>query len=90
MILSYYIDFPIKTVGVTGFTWLTSPVCTELEMSVTDWLGRMVGLPDEFLFSKDKQGGGGGVIHGSASEANAFAVICARERIIRSALKVLT
>ena len=30
-----------------------SPACTELETITLDWLGRMIGLPDQFLpFSK--------------------------------------
>ena len=27
----------------------SSPVCTELEMNVMDWLAKMLGLPDHFL-----------------------------------------
>ena len=71
--------------GCSGFTWASSPACTELEMAVTDWLGKMVGLPKEFLFEGgggDGRRGGGGVIHGTASEASAFAVTCARERLM--------
>ena len=39
---------------------ITSPACTELEMVVMDWLGKMLGLPEEFLSSG--KGPGGGVI----------------------------
>jgi hypothetical protein len=38
----------------------SSPACTELEMIVMNWLGKMVGLPEEFLHRKG--GSGGGVI----------------------------
>ena len=27
-----------------------SPACTELEMVMMDWLGKMLSLPQEFLF----------------------------------------
>lgn len=39
---------------------ITSPACTELEMVVMDWLGKMLGLPEAFLSSG--KGPGGGVI----------------------------
>ena len=82
---------PIVLSGCSGFTWLTGPACTELEMAVTDWLGKMVGLPKEFLFDWEERegakaggsGGGGGIIHGTAAEANAFAVVCARDKLIK-------
>ena len=36
-----------------------SPACTELETIVLDWLGRMIGLPDQFLsFTENSVGGG--------------------------------
>jgi hypothetical protein len=38
----------------------TSPACTELEVITTDWLGKMLALPEEFLHSGP--GNGGGVI----------------------------
>ena len=47
--------------GCNGFSWAASPVYTELEMVMLDWLGRMIGLPDDFLpFAEG--GNGGGVI----------------------------
>ena len=39
----------------------SSPVCTELEMLVMDWLAQMISLPKDFLHS-NKQTPGGGVI----------------------------
>ena len=30
----------------------SSPACTELETIVMDWLGKMIGLPEEFLHTK--------------------------------------
>ncbi|KAL4196007.1 hypothetical protein AMTRI_Chr04g181190 [Amborella trichopoda] len=64
--------------NVVGFSWITSPAATELEFVVTDWLGRMLSLPKSFLFS----GTGGGVIHGSASEAVLCALVTARNKAL--------
>ncbi|ERN11238.1 hypothetical protein AMTR_s00024p00230050 [Amborella trichopoda] len=60
--------------NVVGFSWIASPAVTELESVVTDWLGKLLSLPESFLFS----GTGGGVIHGSASEAMLCALVTAR------------
>ncbi|KAJ1524454.1 hypothetical protein ONE63_010951 [Megalurothrips usitatus] len=67
--------------GVIGFSWITSPACTELEMIVMDWLGKLLGLPEEFLHCS--AGRGGGVIQGSASEATLVAMLAARDRTVR-------
>lgn len=40
-------------VNIVGFSWITSPAATELEMIVMDWLAKMLKLPDDFL-SKGK------------------------------------
>ncbi|XXG74702.1 hypothetical protein AAC387_Pa07g3356 [Persea americana] len=45
--------------NVVGFNWMSSPAATELETIVMDWLGKMLKLPNSFLFS----GNGGGVLH---------------------------
>lgn len=37
---------------------MANPVSTELEVLVLDWLGKMLGLPHEFLASSDGPGGG--------------------------------
>lgn len=44
--------------NVVGFSWIASPAATELENIVMDWLGKLINLPQTYLFS----GGGGGVI----------------------------
>ncbi|KAK3919004.1 Aromatic-L-amino-acid decarboxylase [Frankliniella fusca] len=67
--------------GVIGFSWITSPACTELEVIVMDWLGKLLGLPEEFLHSGP--GSGGGVIQGSASEATLVGMLAARDRMVR-------
>ena len=37
----------------------SSPACTELETITMDWLGKMVGLPTDFLHSNEQTLGGG-------------------------------
>lgn len=34
--------------NIVGFSWITSPAATELEMVVLDWLAKILNLPDEF------------------------------------------
>lgn len=47
-------------IGCIGFSWLASPACTELEVITMNWLGKLIGLPKEFL--NCSEGPGGGVI----------------------------
>ena len=47
-----------------------------------DWLGKMIGLPEDFLHMKPDSSGGG-VIQGTASEASLVALLSARARAIR-------
>lgn len=50
-------------------------------MVMMDWLGKMIGLPDQFLFSgKSENGKGGGVIQGTASEATLVTLLAARNK----------
>ena len=63
--------------GVQGMSWVTSPACTELEVRVLDWLAKIIGLPASF---RSDSTGGGGVIHGTASEAVLAVMVAARER----------
>lgn len=65
-----------------GFTWASSPACTELEVIVMDWLGAAIRLPACFL-NKPSNGRGGGVIQTTASEATFVALLCARTQAIR-------
>lgn len=37
------------SLSVVGFSWITSPAATELEIIVMDWLAKMLQLPSEFL-----------------------------------------
>ncbi|XP_015671655.1 aromatic-L-amino-acid decarboxylase isoform X5 [Protobothrops mucrosquamatus] len=45
-------------IGCIGFSWASSPACTELETVMLDWLGKMINLPPQFLAGKDGEGGG--------------------------------
>jgi tyrosine decarboxylase len=63
-------------INVVPFTWAASPAATELEMVVTDWLGKAMHLPESLLFS----GGGGGTLLGTSCEAILCALVAARER----------
>lgn len=63
-------EMVIAGLGVQGMSWQTSPVATELEDVVMDWLRQMLGLPPDFT----------GVIHDTASTATLVAILCARER----------
>ncbi|KAJ4728347.1 Tyrosine decarboxylase [Melia azedarach] len=62
--------------NVSGFSWITSPAATELEMIVLDWLGK---LPKDFLST----GLGGGVIQGTASEAVLVVLFAARDKVLK-------
>ncbi|XP_037068444.1 histidine decarboxylase-like [Pollicipes pollicipes] len=74
-------DMLANAMGCLGFTWASSPACTELEMIVMDWLGQMIGLPDEFLHSS-KDSHGGGVIQTTASEATFVCLLAGRTEAI--------
>ncbi|XP_013401543.1 histidine decarboxylase-like [Lingula anatina] len=75
-------DMLADAIGCLGFTWASSPACTELETIVMDWLGKMIGLPAEFLHS-NQQTKGGGVIQTTASDATFVALLAARSMVIK-------
>lgn len=66
------------------FNWVCSPAVTELETVVLDWLAQALGLPSCFLSGGETHGGG--VIHGSASEAILTVMVAARDRYLARAL----
>lgn len=70
--------------GVLGFNWLASPACTELEVAMMNWMGKLLDLPDEFL--NCSEGPGGGVIQGSASETTLICLLATKERYVRKYL----
>lgn len=68
-------------IGCVGFSWMSSPACTELEVAMMNWLGKLIGLPEQFLNCSN--GPGGGIIQGSASEATFIALLTAKEKTVR-------
>lgn len=74
-------DMLCGAIACIGFTWISSPACTELEVVMLDWLGKMLDLPKEFLACSG--GKGGGVIQGTASEATLVALLGAKAKKIR-------
>ncbi|XP_032672244.1 histidine decarboxylase [Odontomachus brunneus] len=75
-------DMLADAINCLGFTWASSPACTELETIVMNWLGKMIGLPEDFLH-RPGGSGGGGVIQTTASEATLVCLLAARTRAIR-------
>eukprot|EP00095_Tigriopus_kingsejongensis_P010576 snap_masked-scaffold1137_size60140-processed-gene-0.11 protein:Tk10576 transcript:snap_masked-scaffold1137_size60140-processed-gene-0.11-mRNA-1 annotation:"aromatic-l-amino-acid decarboxylase" len=73
-------DILSDAIGCIGFSWIASPACTELEMVMMNWLGKMLDLPEQFLFRPGAKGGG--VIQGTASEATLVALLSARSQAI--------
>ncbi len=69
--------------GVQGMSWVTSPACTEVETLMLDWMQELLGLPERF---RSTSATGGGVIHGSASEATLASILAARWRITGGAV----
>ncbi len=69
--------------GVQGMSWATSPACTEVETLMMDWMIDLLGLPETFRSTSEH---GGGVIHGSASEATLASILAARWRISGGAI----
>ncbi|XP_057325685.1 aromatic-L-amino-acid decarboxylase [Microplitis mediator] len=74
-------DMLSGAIACIGFSWIASPACTELEVVMLDWLGKMLELPKEFLACSG--GKGGGVIQGTASEATLVALLGAKAKKIR-------
>ncbi|KAI0970327.1 pyridoxal phosphate-dependent transferase [Xylaria arbuscula] len=71
-----------------AFNWVCSPVVTELETIVLDWLARAFALPPCYLSTGPTHGGG--VIHGTASEAIATVMVAARDKYLREATAHIT
>lgn len=74
-------DMLADAINCIGFTWASSPACTELEIIVLNWLGKMIGLPDSFL-NLNANSRGGGVIQTTASEATLVSLLAGRTRAI--------
>ncbi|XP_060529679.1 tyrosine decarboxylase [Cylas formicarius] len=75
-------DMLSDAIGCIGFSWAASPACTELETIVLDWLGKAIGLPDQFL-ALSEGSRGGGVIQTSASECVLVSMLAARAQALK-------
>ncbi|XP_052760569.1 aromatic-L-amino-acid decarboxylase-like [Mya arenaria] len=73
-------DMLSNAIGCVGFSWAASPACTELEILVLDWIGKLINLPSVFLH---EGGQGGGVIQGSASECVLVTLLASRHAAIQ-------
>ncbi|KAJ8726397.1 hypothetical protein PYW07_001095 [Mythimna separata] len=71
--------------SVIGFSWLSSPACTELEVLTMNWLGKLLGIPEDFLHCSS--GPGGGIIQGSASEATLVGLLAAKDKTVRRLIR---
>ncbi|CAK7205169.1 hypothetical protein SEUCBS139899_007934 [Sporothrix eucalyptigena] len=72
------------TFAAAAFNWICSPAVTELETVVLDWLAQLLGLPEEYLSTGPTRGGG--VIHGTASEAVMTMMTAAADKYLRASL----
>ncbi|EXF73945.1 hypothetical protein CFIO01_10369 [Colletotrichum fioriniae PJ7] len=64
------------------FNWICSPAVTELETIVLDWLAQLLNLPPVYLSTAPTRGGG--VLHGTASEAILTVMVAARDKFLRA------
>ena len=64
-----------------GFTWISSPACTELEMITMNWMAKALHLPEKFLHVKGSLGGG--VIQTTASESTLVSMLAAKARALQ-------
>nr|XP_019961318.1 PREDICTED: histidine decarboxylase-like [Paralichthys olivaceus] len=71
-------DMLADAINCLGFTWASSPACTELEMNVLDWLCKALGLPSFFLH-RDPESRGGGILQSTVSESTLVALLAARK-----------
>ncbi|XP_031695271.1 histidine decarboxylase-like [Anarrhichthys ocellatus] len=71
-------DMLADAINCVGFTWASSPACTELEMNVMDWLCKALGLPSFFLHHHPDRRGGG-ILQSTVSESTLVALLAARK-----------
>uniref|UniRef100_A0A4W5MJA6 Histidine decarboxylase n=1 Tax=Hucho hucho TaxID=62062 RepID=A0A4W5MJA6_9TELE len=75
-------DMLADAINNIGFTWASSPACTELEMNVMDWLCKALGLPTFFLHHQ-LDSTGGGILQSTVSESSLVALLAARKARIQ-------
>uniref|UniRef100_A0A3Q3X8F1 Histidine decarboxylase n=1 Tax=Mola mola TaxID=94237 RepID=A0A3Q3X8F1_MOLML len=70
-------DMLSDAINCVGFSWASSPACTELKIHVLDWLCKALGLPS-FFMHHHPDSRGGGVLQSSVSESTLVALLAAR------------
>lgn len=73
-------DMYSTAVNTPGFNWSCSPIATDLEFVMMDWVAELFGLSEIY---KSTSKTGGGTIVGTASEACLTVAIAARERALQ-------
>uniref|UniRef100_A0A7N8YLJ1 Histidine decarboxylase n=1 Tax=Mastacembelus armatus TaxID=205130 RepID=A0A7N8YLJ1_9TELE len=71
-------DMLADAINCLGFTWASSPACTELEIIVMDWLCKAIGLPS-FFQHHHPDSRGGGILQSTVSESTLVALLAARK-----------
>ncbi|KAG0140336.1 hypothetical protein CROQUDRAFT_726201 [Cronartium quercuum f. sp. fusiforme G11] len=72
-------DMYSAAVNSPGFNWTCSPIATDLEFVMMDWVAELLGLGGIY---KSTSKTGGGTIVGTASEACLTVAVAARERAL--------
>ncbi|KAK6294101.1 hypothetical protein J4Q44_G00349310 [Coregonus suidteri] len=75
-------DMLADAINNIGFTWASSPACTELEMNMMDWLCKALDLPSFFLHHHPDSTGGG-ILQSTVSESSLVALLAARKARIQ-------
>ena len=71
-------------IGQQGMMWATSPISTELESVMMDWIVDLLGLPQTWKTTSV----GGGVIQVTASDGTHTALVVARDRAQRAGAEI--
>uniref|UniRef100_A0A0N5C5M5 Aromatic-L-amino-acid decarboxylase n=1 Tax=Strongyloides papillosus TaxID=174720 RepID=A0A0N5C5M5_STREA len=71
----------MTAIGSPGFTWNASPLVTETELLMCDWIGDSLNIPKCFLNQFNQ---GNGAFHYTLEECFVLSIVCAKSRKIRS------
>uniref|UniRef100_A0A914YK81 Uncharacterized protein n=1 Tax=Panagrolaimus superbus TaxID=310955 RepID=A0A914YK81_9BILA len=70
-----------SAMATVNFCWDSAPAFTELEIVMVNWIGKIFGLPEEFLFNGDSEtSAGGGAMQNGGSDSIALAFLAARHK----------
>uniref|UniRef100_A0A0K0E9I1 Aromatic-L-amino-acid decarboxylase n=1 Tax=Strongyloides stercoralis TaxID=6248 RepID=A0A0K0E9I1_STRER len=70
----------MTAVGSPGFTWQASPLVTETELLMADWVAYSLNIPKCFFNQFNK---GNGAFHYTIEECFTLSIVCAKNRKIR-------